>query len=238
LSLFAEELTEVGRGSAKIALQISPSFSHYVFVDAAAPRVQQLEFLKTTYPDRSVEVQHQDANVALMKFARETNWKGTRALVFIDPYGMQVKWATLEVLAQTKAIDIILLFPTGPLNRMLSGDGQIPTEWADRIDKHLGECDWLNAAYKVVDSPDLFDVTARLKKTIDTDGLREFVRNRFISIFPFVCDQTFQLKNSKNSVLYDLFIICANPAPRAGDIAMRLARAAIHPKGRKRSKNG
>ncbi len=34
-------------------------------------------------------------------------------MVFLDPYGMQVEWSTIEALAATKAIDLWYLFPLG-----------------------------------------------------------------------------------------------------------------------------
>ena len=33
--------------------------------------------------------------------------------LFLDPYGMQVEWATIESIAHTQAIDLWLLFSAG-----------------------------------------------------------------------------------------------------------------------------
>src|SRR5262249_5596903 len=103
---------------------------------------------------------------------------------------MQVKWSTLESLAATKAVDVALLYPTGPLNRMLAKGGDIPNAWAKRIDDHLGPSDWRNASYKETQQIDLFSPkSSTLKKTMNAEGLRQFVSKQLKSIFPFVCDK-------------------------------------------------
>lgn len=46
-----------------------------------------------------------------------------RAVVFLDPFGMQVEWRTIERIGQTKAIDLWILFPLGvAVNRFLTKD--------------------------------------------------------------------------------------------------------------------
>jgi hypothetical protein len=42
----------------------------------------------------------------LKKWCKERNWQKERAVVYLDPYGMQVEWSTIEALAATKAIDL------------------------------------------------------------------------------------------------------------------------------------
>ena len=60
-----------------------------------------------------IDVLNEDANVAVQRICRETNWRSHRAVLFLDPYGMQVSWATLETVAATKSIDVWMLYPTG-----------------------------------------------------------------------------------------------------------------------------
>ncbi|MBI1867504.1 MAG: three-Cys-motif partner protein TcmP [Methylocystis sp.] len=229
--LFGEDAGEVGEvkdGSARIALAIDPPFDRYVFVDLNEDHAAALKELQTKFPARNIDVLTGDANEVLTTLCQTTSWLSTRAAVFIDPYGMQVSWATLEALARTKAVDIALLFPTGPLNRMLAGHGNIPPEWAKRIDDHLGPCDWRGASYQKTLKADLFAPNvSTTKKTINVEGLRRFVLKRLKDIFPFVCETQLELKNSKGAVLYHLFIICANPSKAAGNLAMRLAQSAV-----------
>jgi three-Cys-motif partner protein len=237
--LFGDETSEVDDvkdGSVRIALRIEPPFDQYIFVDRDREHVAALEVLRKDFPTRSIDVRLGDANQVLKELCKSTNWRNTRAAVFIDPYGMQVNWSTLEALAATGAVDIALLFPTGPLNRMLVGDGNVPEEWAKRIDEHLGPCDWRTGLYKVAEQGNLFSQNEpSLRKATTADGLRQFVLERLKSTFPFVAEEQLELKNSRDAVLYHLFIICANPAPTAVRLAKKLASNAIKlPRTRKR----
>ncbi len=234
----AGEVNEVKEGSVRIALGIEPPFDRYILIDLDKGHVVALEALRQEFPTRTIDIRTGDANEVLEELCRSTHWRNTRAAIFVDPYGMQVNWSTLEALAATKAVDIALLFPTGPLNRMLTRHGNIPAEWAKRIDDHLGPCDWRTEFYKEVEIEqiDLFSPeNSGPQKTMNVDGLRLFVLNRLKSIFAFVGDEQLELKNSRGAVLYHLFIICANPSSAAVNLANRLARSAVRlPRGRKR----
>ena len=230
-SLFGDDEPDVAlvkEGSIRIALAIEPPFDRYVLIEQSKRNVTSLAELRGQFPERRIDILTGDANDLLLALCTRTNWQRVRAAVFIDPYGMQVNWPTLEALARTRAVDIALLFPTGPLNRMLALDGTVPPEWAKRIDNHLGPCDWQRAVYAPSGTHDLFSpATPLLRKAINVEGLRIFVLARLRSIFPFVHENPFELRNSKNSVLYHLFIICANPSARAGQIAMNIASGAV-----------
>ena len=225
--LFDEEEKAAKDGSVRIALGIDPPFRKYLFIDRSKDHVDRLNTLRASYPDRSIDVIPGDANEKLIELCVQTDWKHTRAAVFIDPYGMQVSWATLVELAATQAVDIALLFPTGSLNRLLRRDAAIPDEWAHRIEDHLGPCDWQTAFYRKAVKVDLFDTVTATEKDVDVDGLRAFVRDRLQEIFSYVHPNTVPLKNSKGTVLYDLFIICANPSTRAVRLSRKLANGAI-----------
>ncbi len=231
IALFGEDEADLERvkdGSVRLALKIEPPFAKYIFNDKSSAHVAELEKLKSDFPARNIEIRQGDANEFLLNVARKTNWRSHRAAIFIDPYGMQVKWQTLKALAQTKAVDLALLFPTGALSRMLTVNGDIPAEWATSIDDHLGHCDWRDAVYEEKETPDLFNVSiARTEKKLTVDGLRQFVQKRLADEFAFVADRQLELRNSKDAVLYHLFIICANPSPPATALAKRLAEGAI-----------
>jgi three-Cys-motif partner protein len=230
-----EDITQAKDGSVRIALNIQPKFDRYFFVDKSDNHISKLNDLKAEFSSCEIDVVLGDANAALRNVAAKIDRNTTRAAIFIDPYGMQVDWTTLQTLSRTKAVDIALLFPTGPLNRMLTRNGKIPQEWSDRIDSHLGECNWLTASYKTDFETDLFSVqTSSTKKSISTDGLRQFVLERLQSIFAYVCPEQLEMKNSKGSVLYHLFIICANDSSNAKLLADKLASSAVRlPKTKK-----
>jgi three-Cys-motif partner protein len=223
------EFQNIKDGSVRVALAIEPPFGKYIFNEQSKTHTAELEKLKLEFPNRNIEVRQGDANQFLQAIAISTLWHKTRAAIFIDPYGMQVSWETLKSLSATKSVDIALLFPTGPLTRVLTRDGNIPLEWVNRIDEHLGECDWRNAVYEDKSDVDLFSDIALTKteKTLTPEGLRQFVAERLETIFPYVSETQLELKNSKGATLYHLFIICANPVPAARKLAKKLAHSAL-----------
>jgi three-Cys-motif partner protein len=211
-------------GSALLSLKMKPPFHRYIFIDSNQTHVNLLNKLKIVYSDLNIDVIKGEANEEIKKLCNGMK-NNIRAAVFIDPYGMQLNWNTLECLAKTKKVDIALLFPTMALNRVLRKDQQIPRDWQERIDSHLGECNWRDAFYQITNQNDLFG-HAKIDK-ISIDNLRNFIRDRFKVIFPYVHEEYVPLKNSKGSVLYDLFIICANDSDKAHALVKKLANGAI-----------
>jgi three-Cys-motif partner protein len=125
-------------GSTRVALSVEPPFGHYLFVELSPKKAQELEALKVEFPhlkDR-IQVEKAEANEYLTEWIKQTNWKSTRAVVFLDPCGMQVEWRLLEALGKTKAVDLWLLVPIGMgVNRMLMQNELPPQQWQDAIDR-------------------------------------------------------------------------------------------------------
>ena len=90
-----QETAEFLNGSASRALQ--HPFSRYVFIEKVASRIAELETLRTKslHKDR-IEIRKGDANTRLANFVASTDWRKSRAVVFLDPYGMQVDWETIR----------------------------------------------------------------------------------------------------------------------------------------------
>lgn len=124
------EFDAVAKGSARLALDIEPPFHRYIFVERASRRASELTALKLEFPSREIEIRNEDANDAIAALCKGINWRGTRGVVFLDPYGLQVSWATLVAISKTGSLDAWILFPTGiGLNRLLKKDGNLPPEW-------------------------------------------------------------------------------------------------------------
>jgi three-Cys-motif partner protein len=70
----------------------------------------------------------------------KVDWSYNRALVFLDPFGMQVPWRTLELLGQTKAIEVFLNFPVGiAIQRLLPRDTRkITDQRRAMLDEYFG----------------------------------------------------------------------------------------------------
>jgi three-Cys-motif partner protein len=128
------------KGSPRVALDIANPFTHYIFVERDPQRIAELNSLKSKYKDkRNILVQENDANVALKQWlANRIDWRSHRAVVFLDPFGMQVPWTAIERLASTRSIEVLVNFPFGmAINRMLTRSGHIDPAWQASLDRFL-----------------------------------------------------------------------------------------------------
>jgi three-Cys-motif partner protein len=219
------EFEAVTKGSARLALEVEPAFHRYVLIERVTKRASELAALQDEFPDRQIEIVNADANDAIAEICSTTNWRNTRGVVFLDPYGLQVSWATLTVVSRTQALDAWILFPTGMgLNRLLKRDGNLPKEWEDTLDRFLGTTNWRSAFYKLEETPDLFEGSQR-KNVKDANALKfeEFILERLHTIFPVVLDKGVALTNSKGQSMYLLCFVSANPSPRVNPLATRIA---------------
>jgi three-Cys-motif partner protein len=228
LDLFFPDLAEADSqelldGSARIALKVVPGFDKYIFIEKCAERCSELEKLKTDFPDKAnnIEVRHGEGNKEIQNLCRK-NWAECRAVLFLDPYGMQVEWTTIENIAKTKAIDLWLLFPLGiGVNRLLMKSGDIPDPWRERLNILLGTDEWYKEFYNITTGKDLFgnDVVQIEKASMETIG-RYFVK-RLKTIFPGVSENPGVLKNRVNNPLYLLCFAVGNE--KGKNVALRIA---------------
>lgn len=228
LSLFESDQQEnpdqALAGSARIALQVDPPFSQYIFVEKDRKRFGDLVQIKAEYPNRNIIIENSDANPFIQDICERQDWikNGMRAVLFLDPYGMQVPWTTIEAIARTQAIDLWYLFPLGvALNRLLKKDGKINVTNQRKIDDLLGNKDWYDLFYTSRSEQGLFGEETRIEKIANFELIKEYFVKQLQSIFPGVAENPRLLYNSKNNPLYLLCFASANPkgAPTAVKIA-------------------
>lgn len=221
--LAMQEPQDLLEGSAVRALKTDPPFDSYVFIERSPTRCKQLEDLKSYFPKlaNAIQIREGEANLEIQALCSK-NWSSHRAVLFLDPYGMQVEWKTIEAIAKTKAIDLWVLFPVGiGVNRLLTKSGDIPQSWKRRLDLLLGTKDWYEDFYRVESEPTLFGSPRDhvVKATIDTIG-RYFIA-RLKTVFVGVAEEPKVLLNSANSPLYLLCFAVGNP--KGTSIALRIA---------------
>lgn len=213
------------KGSARIALEVNPPFKGYLFIEQDEDYARELCKLREEFPDKAsiIEIAEADANVYLKQWCSKTDWRTTRAVVFLDPYGMQVDWELIAAIARTKAVDLWLLFPLGvAVNRLLTKDGPPPAEWRDALTRIFGTSAWEEAFYATHQTSDLFgDVTTEQVKLADFDKISRFLVERLETVFAGVAKKPLALMNSRQNPLYLLCFASANPkgAPTAIKIA-------------------
>jgi three-Cys-motif partner protein len=216
---------DIAKGSALLALEVEPPFDRYVLIERSARRASRLSALASEYQNRKIDVINADANETIARICRSTNWSNARGVVFLDPYGLQVSWDTLQAIGRTGALDVWILFPSGlGLNRLLKKDGHIPPEWQETLDRSLGTGEWRSAFYKGEEIADLFEgKRQRTIKDADAVKLERYYLERLKTIFPFVWNKVVRLTNSKGQTMYLLCFASANPSPKVRALASRLA---------------
>lgn len=220
--LAEKEPQELLDGSARLALKTEPRFDRYVFIERSAERCAQLEALKTEFPQLAddIQVRQGDANTEIQDLCKK-DWRSHRAVLFLDPYGMQVEWKTIEAIAATKAIDLWLLFPLGiGVNRLLTKSGDIPDSWRRRLNVLLGNETWYDEFYRVERTRTLFGEADHVVKAT-TETIGRYFNERLKSVFPAVAEEPRVLRNSANCPLYLLCFAVGNE--KGAPIALRIA---------------
>jgi len=221
-----EEAQNFLKGSAGISLEISPPFDEYIFIEKSPQRYAELLKLKDRYPklaDR-IRCENKECNIFIQHLCRKIDWSENRAVLFLDPFGMQVKWETMQAIASTGAIDVWILFPLGVgVNRLLKRDGNIPSGWRTRLDMVFGTTDWYKRFYQELKRQGLFEEVREVKKTGDFQSISDYYMERLQTIFASVVGKPKTFCNSKGNPLFQLHFAVGNPKPAAIKIAMRIA---------------
>ena len=212
-------------GSAAVALNTTPAFDRFVFVEEKRNRIAALESLRAEHSDKNIVIREDDANEVVRELCATTNWregKGIRAVLFLDPYGLSVEWNTLVAVANTKAIDLWYLFSISGLYRQAARNiEKVNEEKAAAIDRVLGTNEWREAFYKPPKQGVLFGTGATGERTANVAALERFVKARLESIFPAVAVPLPLPKSGTQ--LFSLFFAVSNPARKAIGPAMRIA---------------
>lgn len=189
-------------GSPRVALKLSKPFTQYHFVEQSDWRADKLNDLKCEFKDRSIAIYQGDCNkVILEQILPQLSYSSKkRAIAFIDPFGMEMQWETMKKIAETKAIEIILNFPTMAINRgILRKHPDLITEKnRERMNQFWGTNDWMVDLYE--EEQTLFGPELTKKK----QSAKEFgmvFKKRLEQIFGH-CTFPVLMKNSNNAPLY------------------------------------
>ena len=221
--LAKREPQDLLEGSAVRALRTNPGFDSYVFIERSPARCKQLEELRSQFPRlaSTIEIRQGEANLEIQALCSK-NWSSHRAVLFLDPYGMQVEWKTIDAIAKTRAIDLWVLFPLGiGVNRLLTKSGGIPQSWKRRLDLLLGSEDWYEEFYRVERTPTLFGKPEDRIVKATTDTIGQYFIRRLKHVFAGVADEPKVLLNSANCPLYLLCFAVGNS--KGATIALKIA---------------
>jgi three-Cys-motif partner protein len=219
--LVDDETSSFLDGSAKIALGLSSPFNQYLFIEESKKRAEALqESVLADFPalaDR-VQIKIADANQALCEWCSKRDWSKERAVVFLDPYGMQVEWNTIKTLAATRGIDLWYLFPIA--TRVLTRDGDMDEKWAKRLDVLFGTPDWRTRFYSTRKEETLFGPVENVERDATEQNIQGFIEERLGTCFVAVARSRI-LRNSKSSPLFALCFAASNE--KGAKPALRIA---------------
>jgi three-Cys-motif partner protein len=206
-------------GSARAALEINNPFHEYFFSDTSDQNIAHLHRLKSEFPqfaDR-IHIQNADAGKAILDICSRTNWRMKRAVLFLDPFNLEISWPTIETIAGTKAIDMWFLFPISAVNRMLVKNGHIDPGWELKLNDVFGTNSWKKHFYKASGQMSILSMLPedKKKKIADFDGIKKYTVERLRTIFAGVAPNPRVLTNQKNSPLFVLFFAVSNDRGQA-----------------------
>jgi three-Cys-motif partner protein len=211
------ERVERRRGSAKIAIDVRPSFDFIVFIESKPSYVAALQELAANHPGRRIAVVKDDANDALKSLIAANNWRSTRAVLFLDPYGMELEWSTLEKVAATKAIDVWFLFSLSGLYRQATRQlVNVDSHKRAALTRMFGSDAWEEELYPKTFREDLFEGLSEQprQRSADVSGLEAYAQARLETIFGAVL-KPLALPLNKKPQRFSLFFCVSNDDPKA-----------------------
>ncbi len=219
-----EEKIERRRGSAKIAIDIVPTFDRLIFMDKSPKHVAALNDLKAGHKHRHIDVVPGDANAAIIDLITQHNWSGTRAVMFLDPYGMSVDWKTLEAIRGTEAIDVWYLVSLAGLFRQATRDAEdLDDSKRAALTRMVGTPDWEKDWYKSTTRMDLFGETdERFARTAEVSDMEAYFGQRLRVLFPAVLPPL-RLNDDRGIPQFALFFAISNPKREAIGLASKIA---------------
>lgn len=147
-----------------------------------------------------------------------------RAVIFLDPFGLSVRWRTVERMAATKKVDLWYLVPVDGMSRQIKDDGSF-LPGAAKIDELWGSPTWRAKAVRRVDATDdLFGtVDERLEKIARAKQFSEMFRDHLQDVFAGGVAKTYLPLGRGKRHDFSLMFACANPGAAASQTAMRIA---------------
>jgi three-Cys-motif partner protein len=208
-------------GSPHVALEIQHPFTRYVFIEKNVDRAQQLNEIAARYKDRrEIQIVQADASAAIKRVLDDAavDWRTHRAVVFLDPFGMQVPWTIIEQIAANRKIEIILNLPVGmAIQRLLPRSGIFTEQQRKKLNEYFGSPDWEKVIYEK--APNLFGDTDTIKVEGSGERLAKWYQKWLERAFGYAPNPRL-IRNSQGSHLY--YLLWAGPNKTGHKIASHI----------------
>lgn len=217
-------------GSAIRALSVEPGYSKYIFIERKPRRCKLLSAALSdpAYENKNIVTKLADANLEVPALLAGIDWRYNRAVIFLDPFGMELDWTVLEAIARTRAVDGWYLFS-------LSGFFRQATNQFIKLDEHktaalnriLGTNKWSEEIYGIKQQ-DMYGQEMRIR-TANVDDLIAYATRRLKDIFPFVSEPLILPRTGVRR--YALFFFTSNPSRPAIYLASKVAAEIVRTTG-------
>jgi three-Cys-motif partner protein len=214
-------------GSPRIALDLSQPFDSYTFIEREPWRVERLEELCSEYPHLKTHVIRGDCNEVIPRqvtpVVRREHY--ARGFAFLDPFALQLKCSTIEAIAETRGIEVVINVATLAMNRNgLPNDPRKLTQaHTDRMDGAWGDHSWYDLIYD--ERQGLWGPEVVKAGTTSAERLgRLFAQHRLAKIFRFVSEPRV-VRDSGGRPIYCLVHASPNPVgKKIADAVLRKER--------------
>jgi three-Cys-motif partner protein len=209
-------------GSASIALNLD--FNRYCFIEIDATRIKSLhDLIDTKYKDKKekCEIIQGDFNEEIGNILEKLTIYD-RAVMFLDPYALELEWAVLDrISACSKYLDIWYLFPFMAITRLLNNKFEnIDEKNKTIITKTLGTTEWEKVLYKENPQQNFFgEDDHRRNSYLD---VAQFIKDKLKTMFAYVSDKSKLLLNSKNAPMFLLLFMMTNKSEKAIKLGSRV----------------
>ena len=232
----AEVETEVYKGAAERVLNLKKKFDYYYFIDLNGESLNKLrERLSQFDMGHKLQFRDEDANKSIKDMAAALRKdKKLKALVLLDPFGMQINWESIELLKGTSS-DVWILIPSGMIiNRLLYRNGKMKPAYIQKLCSFFGmtEEEIRNEFYTEKVSSTLFGEETTIQKNEGSiRKIADLYIRRLKEIWSNVSDEPLVMNNTKNVAIFH-FVFASNNA-----IAKRIAKQIVSSKRYENDKN-
>ena len=189
-------------------------FNWYYFIDTNSKYISNLGKLRNSakhIDEKRIIIRQDNCNKQLVKFGNALHKNNKlAALIFLDPFGMQINWGSIKQLKNTRS-DIWILIPAGvAVNRLL--DKKKKLKHRKKLENFFGLSieEIGNIFYNSTTENTLFGINEVTSKVNDPiNKIIEIYVKQLKTIWKFVTNKPLVLKNSKNSPIFH-FLFASN----------------------------
>lgn len=208
-----EESGYKGAAQRVINLKDRLTFDYYYFIDSDETSLSNLEKRLIQEPssiNKQLIFRSGDANKWVLELAGALNKHSYAALIFLDPFGMQIDWESIATLANTRS-DIWILVPTGVIvNRLLDRKGELKS--IDKLQSFFGlNADEIRNAFYYSEQHNTFfgeeELIRKVSKPIEK--IARLYLNRLKTVWTHGIENPLVLYNSKGVPIFH-FVFASN----------------------------